>query len=88
MAKSPRNLVASVRQRLRNTARRRKEDFQYVLTQYGLERFLYRLSQSPHAEAFVLKGALLFQLWTDEVHRATRDMDLLGQGSPSAERTR
>jgi hypothetical protein len=53
------NLPASVRQRLLNLATERKEDFGLVLTRYGLERFLYRLSVSPHRDSFVLKGALL-----------------------------
>ena len=47
---------------------------------FALERILYRLSQSEHAERFVLKGALLFTLWYDMPHRATRDADLLGFG--------
>jgi hypothetical protein len=75
------NLSASVRQRLLNLATERKEDFGLVLTRYGLERFLYRLSISPHRDAFVLKGALLLQLWTAETYRPTRDLDLLGRGS-------
>jgi predicted nucleotidyltransferase component of viral defense system len=74
------NLSASVRQRLLNLATERKEDFGLVLTRYGLERFLYRLSTSPHRDAFVLKGALLLQLWTAETYRPTRDLDLLGRG--------
>jgi len=82
----PRNLAASVRQRLMNIARGRSEDFQFVLTRYGVERLLYRLTQSPHAGTFVLKGAVLFQLWSGQMHRPTRDLDLLGQGEPSAER--
>jgi predicted nucleotidyltransferase component of viral defense system len=79
----PRNLPASVRERLRKLAAARKEDFQLVLTRYGLERLLYRLSRSPHAELFILKGAMLFQLWTDQPHRPTRDLDLLGRGDNS-----
>jgi hypothetical protein len=43
------NLAASVRQRLLNLAQARGEDFQHLLTQYAIERFLYRLSQSSHA---------------------------------------
>ena len=74
------NVSASVRQRLLNLATERKEDFGLVLTRYGLERFLYRLSISPHRDAFVLKGALLLQLWTAETYRPTRDLDLLGRG--------
>jgi len=78
--KSAANLPASVRQRLLNLATERKEDFGLVLTRYGLERFLYRLSVSPHRDSFVLKGALLLQLWTAETYRPTRDLDLLGRG--------
>ena len=36
---------------------------------------------SPHAERFVLEGALLFTLWYDMPHRPTRDADLLGFGA-------
>ena len=46
-SKPPRNIAASVRQRLTNLSRERKEDLQFVLTRYGLERLLYRLSISP-----------------------------------------
>ena len=53
------------------------------MTRYGLERFLYRLSVSPHRDSFVLKGALLLQLWTAETYRPTRDLDLLGRGISS-----
>lgn len=81
-----RDLVASIRQRLLNLAHERGEEFQLVLTRYGLERLLYRLAQSPYADQFVLKGAALFQLWTGQAHRPTRDLDLLGQGDPSADR--
>jgi predicted nucleotidyltransferase component of viral defense system len=77
------NLPASVRQRLLNLATERKEDFGLILSRYGLERFLYRLSVSPHRDSFVLKGALLLQIWTGETYRPTRDLDLLGTGMPN-----
>lgn len=82
----PHNLAASVRQRLFNRAQDRREDFGLVLTKYGLERFLYRLSQSIHHDQFVLKGALLFELWTHRPYRPTRDLDLSGQGDNSIAR--
>src|ERR1700689_2242053 len=82
----PRNLVASVRQRLFNLAQKRREDFGLVLTKYGLERFLYRLAQSQHQDQFILKGALLFELWTHRPYRPTRDLDLSGQGDNSIAR--
>jgi predicted nucleotidyltransferase component of viral defense system len=80
------NMAASVRQRLLNIARERKEDFNLVLTKYGLERVLYRISQSQYREIFVLKGALLFELWTKERYRPTRDADFLARGENSPER--
>jgi hypothetical protein len=80
-----RNLPASVRQRLTDRARADGEDLMLVLTRYAIERLLYRLSQTPHADRFVLKGAILFNLWTDQPHRPTRDVDLLGTGSDSIE---
>ncbi|QDU59611.1 hypothetical protein Pan216_04420 [Planctomycetes bacterium Pan216] len=83
---NPRNMAASVRQRLMNKAKQQKEDFGLVLTRYGLERLLYRLSQSRHRDQFILKGAMLFQLWSGHVHRPTRDLDLLGYGDPAPER--
>lgn len=75
-----RNVAASVRAKLLNKARAEKRDFTLVLTRYALERLLYRLSISRHAEHFLLKGALLFDLWFDVPQRPTRDMDLLGFG--------
>lgn len=77
------NLSASVRQRLKNFAVSNQEDFQAILTRFALERFLFRLSQSPYSEQFVLKGALLFSVWSQLPHRATRDLDLLGFGDNS-----
>lgn len=75
------NLPASVRARLLNIARREQTDFNQVLVRFALERLLYRLSRSRHAERFLLKGALLFTLWYDMPHRPTRDADLLGFGA-------
>jgi predicted nucleotidyltransferase component of viral defense system len=75
------NLAASVRARLLNIAKAEKTDFNQVLVRYALERFLYRLSKSAHADRFLLKGAMLFNLWYDMPHRPTRDADLLGFGA-------
>ncbi|MBG6076638.1 nucleotidyl transferase AbiEii/AbiGii toxin family protein [Polaromonas sp. CG_9.11] len=76
----PKNRGASVRVRLLNRAREDGMDYNLILTRYALERVLYRLSVSPWRDAFLLKGALLFDLWFDQPHRPTRDMDLLGFG--------
>ncbi len=79
--KKPSNLSISVRERLLNLSKQRQEDFNLVLVQYAIERFLYRLSQSPYANQFVLKGATLFAIWNGEMHRPTRDLDLLRFGN-------
>ena len=72
--------AASVRARLLNVAKAQGVDFNQVLVRFALERILYRLTKSPYADRFLLKGALLFTLWYDMPHRATRDADLLGFG--------
>ena len=80
-----RGLSHSVKQRLLNLSATRGETFNALLVRYGIERLLYRLTKSPHADAFVLKGAMLFALWADKPHRPTKDLDLLGYGSPSVD---
>jgi predicted nucleotidyltransferase component of viral defense system len=77
------NMAVSVRDRLLNLARERGEDFQLILTQYGLERLLYRLGKSDYRDLFILKGAMLFVLWSDQSHRPTRDVDFLSFGDSS-----
>lgn len=77
------NIAASVRQKLLNRAKQLGEDFQLLLTRFANERLLYRLSQSPFRDQFVLKGATLFAIWSAEPHRATRALDQqLRQASP------
>ena len=76
------NVPASVFQRLHNLARERGEDVNALLALYAVERLLDRVSRSSHAERFVLKGAMLFRVWTGALHRPTRDVDLLGYGDP------
>ena len=80
------NTAISVRARLLDRARRDGDDFQRLLVRYAIERLLYRLSSTRHAEDFVLKGATLFALWMGKPHRATKDLDLLGRGTPDVER--
>jgi hypothetical protein len=72
------NIAASVYDRLRNKARETNRPFDEWLRYFGMERFLYRLSQTPHADRFVLKGALMFKVWHVDVPRPTLDIDLLG----------
>lgn len=77
------NVAASVRQRLLNRARAEQRAFQELTTLYAMERFLYRLGASEHAERFVLKGGLMTLIWAGEYARLTRDIDLLGRGPNS-----
>jgi len=84
MTKKPvSNVGASVRQRLLNLRDKTGEDFNALLTQFAIERFLYRLSQSSLADRLVLKGAMLFRAWSGSLHRPTKDVDLLGFGEPT-----
>lgn len=78
--KSGKNTAASVRQRLLNLRQAEGGDYNALLTEYAVERFLYRLSKSKLAERFVLKGAMLFRVWSGQLHRPTKDLDLLGKG--------
>lgn len=80
------DLSASVRQRLLNISRETGDDPNLVWSRYATERLLYRLSVSEYAGEFMLKGALLFMVWTGRLYRPTVDMDLLGHGDFSGER--
>mgnify|MGYP006278339403 CR=1 FL=1 len=81
MTKKPiSNVGASVRQRLLNLRNKTGTDFTALLTQFAIERFLYRLSRSSLADRVVLKGAMLFRVWSGSLHRPTKDVDLLGFG--------
>jgi len=79
-AREKRDMPASIRQRLLNLSRERNMAFDLVLVRYGIERLLYRLTCSEHSDAFLLKGAMLFAVWSPQTHRPTRDVDLLGFG--------
>lgn len=85
MADPARNVGASVRARLLNHSRETGRPFENLLVHYALERLLYRLTRTEHAERFVLKGAMLLMTWLEIPLRATRDIDFLGFGEPSPE---
>ena len=85
MDDAPKNIAASVRQRLLNLARAKEQAFDVVLVAFGLERFIYRLSISAHRERFVLKGGMLVTLWTKDTGRFTRDVDFLSFGTEDEE---
>lgn len=74
------NRSASILARLLTLAKQRGDDYNLLLNRFGMERLLARVSVSPFADRFLLKGALLFALWYGVPHRPTRDADLLGFG--------
>jgi hypothetical protein len=78
------NITASVRQRLLNKSQSDLRPFQELVQYYAMERFLYRLSKSHHANRFVLKGALMLRIWQAPQIRPTMDIDLLGKTSNEA----
>lgn len=79
------NIAASVRQRLLNKARKSSRTFNELFQHFAIERFLYRLSRTPHADKFFLKGALMLRVWGGSQVRPTMDIDLLGRMENSLE---
>jgi len=75
----PKNIVASIHQRLHNKAQETDRPFGEILQYFAIERFLYRLSVSRHADSFVLKGALMLPIWSRALSRPTVGIDLLGR---------
>lgn len=79
MAKTIKNLAASVHQRLLIKARESARPFNELMQRFAIERFVYRISKSRHADRFFLKGALMLHAWMGPASRPTRDIDLLGE---------
>lgn len=77
---APIDMAASVRRKLMNLAAQTGDDLNVLWTRFAIERLLYRLSVSDFRDCFVLKGAVLFSLWSDTPHRTTMDLDLEGFG--------
>jgi len=73
MAKSVKNIASSVHQRLLNKAKESSRPFNELLQYFAIERFIYRLSKSPHADKFILKGALMFSAWCGPASRPTME---------------
>lgn len=85
MADMPKNIAASVKQRLLNMARAQGRGFDILLVRFALERLLFRLSQSAHRDNYILKGGMLVTQWLDHDNRETRDADFLGFGEADVE---
>lgn len=76
---SRQNISASVRQRLLNRSKKDNRSFNELLQYYAMERFLYRLSLSSHAQHYILKRALMLRAWNSPEFRSTMDIDMLGK---------
>lgn len=85
MADAPKNLAASVKQRLLKMAREQGRTFDILLVRFALERLLFRLSLSAYRENYILKGGMLVTQWLAHDNRETRDADFLGFGEADAE---
>lgn len=85
MVQNVKNTAASVHQRLLNKAKESSRPFNELLQYFAMERFIYRLSKSPHSKRFILKGALMFSVWSEQTSRPTKDIDLLGRIENSLE---
>ena len=79
------NMAASVHQRLLNKSKESSRPFNELLQHFVIERFIYRLSRSPHSKRFILLGALMFSAWTGSMSRPTMDIDFLGKIENSLE---
>jgi predicted nucleotidyltransferase component of viral defense system len=82
----PKNIAASVHNRLLNRAKESDRSFNELLQYYAIERFLYRLSLSAHTERFILKGALMLMVWESPLSRSTMDIDMLGKMENSVDK--
>jgi hypothetical protein len=76
---TPKNIPASVRQRLLNRSRQDNRSFNELLQYYAMERFIYRLSVSEYESHYILKGALMLRAWNSPEFRPTMDIDMLGR---------
>jgi predicted nucleotidyltransferase component of viral defense system len=82
---TPPDPAASARAHLARLAREQQVELQLLLSEFAVERLLYRLGQSRYGSRYVLKGAMLFRLWSPARGRATWDLDLLGHGADGVE---
>lgn len=85
MTRPLKDVSKSVHTRLLNLAKKTGRPFAELFRLYAMERFLYRLSKSPHVDKFILKGGLMIRVWDPDNVRPTKDIDLLGQTQNSTE---
>ena len=72
-----RDISKSVLAKLKNKSKATGIGFQQLLLLFCQEEFLRRLSKSPYADNFILKGGLFIYILSDFESRGTVDMDFL-----------
>lgn len=78
------NLSASILARLLALARQRGDDYSLLLNRFAMERLLARISASPYADHFLLKGALLDDLLWPPTQVAASHSQATATWSPGA----
>jgi len=79
MKKEITNMAISIREQLKHKARVENRPYNELLQYFAMERFLYRLSKSQYSDIFILKGALMLQVWQSHHSRPTMDIDMLAK---------
>ena len=64
-----------LKDKVRNMARGDSAKAQLLISNYGMERFLERVSLSEHRDNFILKGGMLVSAMVGLENRATMDID-------------
>ena len=77
-----------IKRRLLNLQDPTGQAYNLLLVRYAQERALFRISQSQHADRFMIKGGMLITALTTTMSRATRDIDVMGNFDISIEGTR
>lgn len=75
MPRNLKNVAESVKDRLLAYASKNNRRFDSLLTAFGHERLIYRLSTSNYRGNYVLKGGMLVMQWTGAAGRSTADVD-------------
>lgn len=69
--------IKSIQMRLKAYSKKHQKTHQFTLIRFFQERLLYRLSQSPYRDNFLLKGGALVYVFGTQASRYTKDIDLL-----------
>lgn len=77
----------SLKAKIKNLAAEKKLPAQIVMQNYMFERFLFRLSNTPYRDKFILKGGMLVAALVGLDNRATMDLDATLKNFPLTQET-